>query len=139
MPVHSDCPNTFLHLNNKCYKFLEASTWFSQYESCKYSRGVLLSLYDSPTNERIAKKILTEFAATDMFMGMQKQSNESKWRSDWYTYTKTDFELPEDKVNAFIKDNVVVASLENDVFTYKASYGHKADTATFPAICEYSK
>ena len=100
---------------------------------------MLLSLFDNPTNERIAKKILSEFAATDMFVGMQKQSNESKWRSDWYTNSPTSFELPEDKVTTFINDNVLVATLENDAFTYKSSYGHIADTATYPAICEYSK
>ena len=128
-----------MHLNNKCYKFLEADTWISQFKTCKNSRGILLSFHDQPENKRIAKKILTEFAATEMFVGMQKVSNETKWRSDWYTNVQTDFQLLEDNVITFINDNTVVASLANDIFSYKSSYGSEIDTAMYPAICEYSK
>lgn len=134
-----DCPNTFFHLDNKCYKFLEADTWFNQYQSCKQSKGVLLSIYNQPQNERVAKKILSTFSATDMFVGMQKISNETNWRSDWYTNVKLDLHLPEDNVVPFIENKVLVAYLENDAFTYKSSYGHKSDGSTHVAICEFGK
>ena len=100
---------------------------------------MLLSVYNQPQNERVAKKILSTFSATEMFVGMQKIANETNWRSDWYTNDKLDLHLPEDNVVSFIEDNVLVAYLENDAFTYKASYGHKSDGSTHVAICEFGK
>ena len=58
-----DCPNTFFHLDNKCYKFLEADTWFNQYQSCKQSKGVLLSIYNQP-QKLIKMSIGTVFTTT---------------------------------------------------------------------------
>ena len=128
-----DCPNTFVHLNNKCFKMMPSDSWSNQFKNCWMSRGVLLSFHKTPINELIAKKLMTVYGVTSIFLGMQRDSLGESWRSDWYHNHETDFEISDDQIETFVKNHVLVATLDSGVFSMVSADGFKEEAA----ICEH--
>ena len=128
-----DCPNTFVHLNNKCFKMMPSDSWSNQFKNCWMSRGVLLSFHKNPINELIAKKLMAVYGVTSIFLGMQRDYLGESWRSDWYHNHETDFEISDDEIETFVKNHVLVATLDSGVFSMVSSDGVIEEAA----ICEH--
>ena len=133
MVLFSDCPNTFVHLNNKCFKMMPSDSWSNQFKNCWMSRGVLLSFHKAPINELIAKKLMAVYGVTSIFLGMQRDSLGESWRSDWYHNHETDFEISDDEIETFVKNHVLVATLDSGEFSMVSADGFKEEAA----ICEH--
>ena len=131
----SDCPNTFIPLNNKCYKMMKDDSYSNHYKSCWMSRGVILSFYNNQVGELIAQKLMEVYGVSSVFLGMQKYSSTTKWHSDWYSHFDTCYEIPDDEITTLIKNHVIVATLLSGTFSYASSNGHEKEDA----ICEFGK
>ena len=112
---------------------MKQNSWPNQYKNCWRSKGVLLSFYDNPAGEIIAEKLMTAHDVKNIFLGMQKNSDGTKWQSDWYLNIDTDYEISEDGVKTFIKNHVAIASLNSGTFSFTSADGYKNESA----ICEF--
>ena len=129
----SDCPNTFVPINNKCYKMMTDDLWSNQYKNCWMSRGVLLTIHDDAIGEMIAKKLMTYHDLGSIFLGVQRNFVGTKWQSDWYSNSDLEFGIPDDEITTFIKNHVMIATLESDTFSFASADGYRKE----PAICEF--
>ena len=130
-----DCPNTFVPLNNRCFKIMPVGTWDNLLSSCVFSRGSFLTWVQDPVNEKIAKKLMALFNVEKVFTGLQLNS-EKNWVPGWYKDVEVDFNLAEQRVLAQIKNQVVVAKLDDGEFKYWSGHTNNAGTAS--AICQYN-
>ena len=114
---------------------MPSDSWANQYKKCWMSRGVLLSFHNNPTAELIAKKLMTAYDVTSIFLGMQKDNVDDRWRSDWYTNLVTTYEIDDDEIETFITNHVMVATLDSDEFSIISAHGYIEKAA----ICEFGK
>ena len=97
------------------------------------SRGVLLTIHDDPIGEMIAKKLMTFHDISSTFLGVQRNFVGTKWQSDWYSNSDLEFGIPDDEITTFIKNHVMIATLESDTFSFASADGYRKE----PAICEF--
>ena len=99
------------------------------------SRGVLLSFYDDQNNEQIAKKLMTVYEVTSIYLGMKKDNFGAKWKSSWYENFGTNYKNQDDKIDTFVKNYVLAATLDSDEFSVSSADGYEKKSA----ICQYGK
>ena len=97
------------------------------------SRGVLLTIHDDAIGEMIAKKLMTFHDISSIFLGVQRNFVGTKWQSDWYSNSDLEFGIPDDEITTFIKNHVMIATLESDTFSFASADGYRKE----PAICEF--
>ena len=70
MHFFADCPNGFVHLNNKCYKWQTPNQIDVHLKYCHMSRGQILEVSPSnPTNELVAKTMMALFGSDLLYAG----------------------------------------------------------------------
>ncbi len=68
-----DCPNGFIHLNNKCYRWLPPNLIDQHLRSCHLYRGNLLQVSpENPANEMVAKYMMTLYASDTIYAGIRQ-------------------------------------------------------------------
>ena len=107
--------------------------WSNQYKKCWMSRGVLLTIHDDPIGEMIAKKLMKFHDIGSIFLGVQRNFVGTKWQSDWYSNSDLEFGIPDDEITTFIKNHVVISTLESDAFSFASADGYRKESA----ICEF--
>ena len=115
-----------------------SNSWSNHYKTCWNSGGVLLSFYNNPSAELIAKKLMEDHGISSIFLGMQKNDAGNRWQSDWYTNLDTNYSIPDDKISTFIRSQVLIATLTSsgtNEFSYSSADGYKKEGA----ICEFGK
>ena len=76
---------------------------------------------------------MTEYEVTSIFLGMKKDNIGGKWKSNWYENFDTSYENQDDQIDTFVKNYVLVATLDSDEFSIVSADGYKNEAA----ICEY--
>ena len=113
--------------------------WYTQYTDCLRSRGMIISVYQNPTNQEIAKKLMTMYGVSSIFLGIQKNVENGKWIPDIYFEADMDYEFVDDQTNLYVDDYVIIATLEGENFTFQPIYGNYSDNQAASAICEYGE
>ena len=68
--IFTDCPNGFVHLNNKCYRTISPNTIDEQLKACHLYRGKLLTVSSSnPLSEMIAKYLMNLYSVDTLYAG----------------------------------------------------------------------
>ena len=71
----TDCPNGFVYLNNKCYKWQTPNQIDVHLKFCHMSRGQLLEVSPSnPTNELVAKTMMALYGSDLLYAGKHESS-----------------------------------------------------------------
>ena len=66
----SDCPNGFVYINNKCYRWMPPLAIDQHLKKCHLFRGNLLEVSPSnPLTEFVAKTITTLYVADKVYAG----------------------------------------------------------------------
>ena len=67
----SDCPNGFVPINNKCFKWMTESTFVNQIKNCELVNGKMLSTTFESNDAAVilSLKLMSEHSASKIYLG----------------------------------------------------------------------